>query len=97
MAIVGDKMSADMVVVLRKLGSRAGASVSGKLERPLSEGTSVVLSFPDGRHEYVTTPVKRVFRIAGSNVIYFQTRNSTYRMERQRASEETESVQRAGG
>lgn len=90
-------MNRSMVVVLRKLGSRSGGSVSGKLERPLSEGTSVVLSFPDGRHEYVTTPVKRVFRIAGSNVIYFQTRNSTYRLERNEASEETGSVKRAGG
>jgi len=90
-------MNAGMVVVLRKLGSRSGSSVSGKLERPLSEGTSVVLSFPDGRHEYVTTPVKRVFRIAGSNVIYFQTRNSTYRLERQEAPEETGSVKRVGG
>ena len=90
-------MKSGMVVVLRKLGSRSGSSVSGKLERPLSEGTSVVLSFPDGRHEYVTTPVKRVFRIAGSNVIYFQTRNSTYRLERQEASEETGSVKRVGG
>lgn len=85
-----------MVVVLRKLGSRSGAAVAGKLERPLSEGTSVVLSFPDGRHEYVTTPVRRVFRIAGSNVIYFQTRNSTYRMERQVAAE-PESARRAPG
>ena len=86
-----------MVVVLRKLGSRSGPAVSGKLERPLSEGTSVVLSFPDGRHEYVTTPVRRVFRIAGSNVIYFQTRNSTYRMERQTATETEAASARSPG
>jgi hypothetical protein len=32
-------------------------------------------------HEYVTTPVKRVLRIAGREVFYIETINSRYRLE----------------
>ncbi len=32
-------------------------------------------------HEYVTTPVKRVLRIAGREVFYIETANSRYRLE----------------
>lgn len=41
----------------------------------------VVIEFPDGMHEYVTTPVKRVLRIAGREVFYIETINSRYRLE----------------
>jgi hypothetical protein len=40
-----------------------------------------VIEFPDGMHEYVTTPVKRVLRIAGREVFYIETINSRYRLE----------------
>ena len=41
----------------------------------------VVIEFPDGMHEYVTTPVKRVLRIASREVFYIETANSRYRLE----------------
>jgi hypothetical protein len=41
----------------------------------------VVIEFPDGLHEYVTTPVKRILRLAGGEVYYLQTANSRYRLE----------------
>ena len=41
----------------------------------------VVIEFPDGMHEYVTTPVKRVLRLAGREVFYIETVNSRYRLE----------------
>jgi hypothetical protein len=41
----------------------------------------VVIEFPDGLHEYVTTPVKRILRLAGREVYYLQTANSRYRLE----------------
>ena len=38
----------------------------------------VVIEFPDGLHEYVTTPVKRVLKVCGGRheVYYIQTANS---------------------
>jgi hypothetical protein len=41
----------------------------------------VVIEFSDGMHEYVTTPVKRVLRLAGKEVFYIETVNSRYRLE----------------
>jgi hypothetical protein len=41
----------------------------------------VVIEFPDGLHEYVTTPVKRVLRLVGDDVFFLQTSNSCYRLE----------------
>jgi hypothetical protein len=40
-----------------------------------------VIEFPDGLHEYVTTPVKRVLRMCGRDLYYVQTANSRYRLE----------------
>jgi hypothetical protein len=40
-----------------------------------------VIEFPDGLHEYVTTPVKRVLRLVGDEVFFLQTANSCYRLE----------------
>lgn len=40
-----------------------------------------MIEFPDGLHEYVTTPVKRILRLAGREVYYLQTANSRYRLE----------------
>mgnify|MGYP007033736727 CR=1 FL=1 len=45
----------------------------------------VVIEFPDGLHEYVTTPVRRILRIAGQEVYYLQTTNSRYRLEVRRS------------
>jgi hypothetical protein len=46
----------------------------------------VVIEFPDGLHEYVTTPVRRILRVAGEEVYYLQTTNSRYRLEVRHAS-----------
>ncbi len=45
----------------------------------------MVIEFPDGLHEYVTTPVKRILRIAGEEIYYLQTTNSRYRLEVRRS------------
>jgi hypothetical protein len=67
-------------VVLRKL-SRGSRAVSGRLVRAPRRGSVVVIEFSDGMHEYVTTPVKRVLRMASSDVFYIETVNSRYRLE----------------
>jgi hypothetical protein len=67
-------------VILRKLGKGARA-VSGRLVRAPRKGSVIVIEFPDGMHEYVTTPVKRVLRLAGREVFFIETVNSRYRLE----------------
>ena len=67
-------------VVLRKLG-RGSRAVAGRLVRAPRKGSVVVIEFSDGMHEYVTTPVKRVLRLAGREVFYIETVNSRYRLE----------------
>ncbi len=64
-------------------GARGGTqgSVAGTLLRPPAAGFSLIVTFPDGKHEYITTPVRRLFRILGTNTVYVQTANSTYRLE----------------
>ena len=69
-----------MQVVLRKLG-RWSRAVSGRLVRAPRKGSVVVIEFPDGMHEYVTTPVKRVLRMAARDIFYIETVNSRYRLE----------------
>jgi hypothetical protein len=68
-------------VVLRKVGRKPGRAVIGRLLRPPRKGSVLVIEFPDGLHEYVTTPVKRVLRICGREIYYIQTANSRYRLE----------------
>ena len=53
----------------------------GRLVRPPRKGSVIVIEFSDGRHEYVTTPVKRILRIAGREILYIETVNSRYRLE----------------
>lgn len=80
-------------VVLRKLGRKAGRAVVGRLLRPPRKGAVLVVEFPDGLHEYVTTPIKRVFRVLGRDIYYIQTANSRYRMEVR--SDEPHALERA--
>jgi hypothetical protein len=68
-------------VVLRKLGRKGGRVVAGRLVRAPRSGSVVVIEFPDGLHEYVTTPIKRLLRVAGEDVFFLQTANSRYRLE----------------
>lgn len=68
-------------VVLRKMGRKPGRAVVGRLLRPPRKGAVLVIEFPDGLHEYVTTPVKRVLRMCGRDLYYVQTANSRYRLE----------------
>ena len=67
-------------VLLRKLGQSSRAVV-GRLVRAPRRGSVIVIEFPDGLHEYVTTPVRRVLQIADREVFYIETANSRYRME----------------
>lgn len=67
--------------MLRKLGRKGGRVVAGRLVRAPRNGSVVVIEFPDGLHEYVTTPVKRVLRLVGGDVFFLQTANSCYRLE----------------
>ena len=69
-----------MQVVLRKLG-RGGRSVTGRLVRAPRKGSVIVIEFSDGLHEYVTTPVRRVLKLARGEVFYIETMNSRYRLE----------------
>ena len=41
----------------------------------------IVIEFSDGMHEYVTTPVRRVLKLAGGEIFYIETMNSRYRLE----------------
>lgn len=41
----------------------------------------MIIEFPDGLHEYVTTPVKRIMRLVGEGCYYVETANSRYRLE----------------
>jgi hypothetical protein len=80
-------------VVLRKLG-KGSRAVAGRLVRAPRKGSVVVIEFSDGMHEYVTTPVKRVLRLATREVFYIETVNSRYRLEvrdRERALEDASS------
>ena len=70
-----------MEVVLRKVGRKPGRPVVGRLLRAPRKGSVLVIEFPDGLHEYVTTPVKRILRLCGRDVYYLQTANSRYRLE----------------
>jgi hypothetical protein len=67
-------------VILRKLG-RGSRAVSGRLVRAPRKGSVIVIEFADGMHEYVTTAVKRVLRLAHQDVYYVETVNSRYRLE----------------
>lgn len=67
-------------VVLRKIG-RGGRTITGRLVRAPRKGSVIVIEFSDGMHEYVTTPVKRVLKLAGGEVFYIETMNSRYRLE----------------
>ena len=67
--------------MLRKMGRKPGRAVVGRLLRAPRAGSVVVIEFPDGLHEYVTTPVKRILRIVGRDIYYLQTANSRYKLE----------------
>ncbi len=70
-----------MEVVLRKVGRKPGRAVVGRLLRAPRKGSVLVIEFPDGLHEYVTTPVKRILRLCGRDIYSLQTANSRYRLE----------------
>jgi len=69
-----------MDVVLRKIGTPPKI-VQGRLSRSPRVGSVIVIQFEDGLYEYVTTPVKRVLRLADGKVFYIETANSRYRLE----------------
>jgi hypothetical protein len=51
------------------------------LVRAPRKGSVIVIEFSDGMHEYVTTPVRRVLKLAAGDVFYIETMNSRYRLE----------------
>jgi hypothetical protein len=53
----------------------------GRVAHTPCPGSALVVVFDDGVHEYVTTPVQRVLKLAGREVYYVETTNSRYRME----------------
>ena len=69
-----------MLVVLRKLGPGSRA-ISGRLVRAPKQGSAIVIEFADGLHEYVTTPVRRILRLADKDTFFIETLNSRYRLE----------------
>jgi hypothetical protein len=69
-----------VLVVLRKLG-RGSRAVTGRLVRAPRKGSVIVVEFSNGLHEYVTTPVRRILRVAGQDVFFIETVNSRYRLE----------------
>ena len=73
--------SNEVKVLLYKVGGPPGRAVIGRLLRAPRKGAVVVIEFPDGLHEYVTTPVKRILRVVGQETYYLQTANSRYRLE----------------
>lgn len=78
-------------VVLRRLG-RGSRAVTGRLVRAPRKGSVVVVEFSDGMHEYVTTPIRRVLRLASSDVFYVETANSRYRLEVRRGEQALDDV-----
>ena len=70
-----------MRVVLRKVRGHGASAIVGTIGRRPSPGQPVVVAFHDGIHEFITSTVTRVMGIGESSTIYFQTRNSIYRME----------------
>lgn len=67
--------------MLIKLGRQGSQPVVGKLVKSPKKGDVVVIEFQDGLHEYVTTPVQRVLRLAAEGVFYVETANSRYRLQ----------------
>ena len=55
--------------------------MAGRLVRAPRKGSVIVIEFADGLHEYVTTPVRRVLKLAPGEVFYIETMNSRYRLE----------------
>lgn len=70
-----------MRVVLRKIRGSGASAIVGTIARKPSAGHPVVVAFHDGIHEFITSTVVRVLGIGDSSTMYFQTRNSIYRLE----------------
>lgn len=63
------------------MGKKAARPVMGKLVKAPKKGSVVVVEFADGMHEYVTTPIRRILKVAGKEIYYLQTSNSRYCLE----------------
>ena len=70
-----------MQVVLRKMKGRGASAIVGTVAQKPTVGHPVVVAFRDGIHEFITSTVVRVMAVPGSTTLYFQTRNSVYRMD----------------
>jgi hypothetical protein len=70
-----------MRVVLRKVRGRGASAIVGTIGQRPTTGQPVVVAFHDGVHEFITSTVVRVLGVGDSSTVYFQTRNSVYRMD----------------
>ncbi len=70
-----------MRVKLLRLDGGRHPAVEGELRFPPVKGNPVVLMVGGGLQEYVTTAVERMLKVVGSDHVYFETRNSTYRLD----------------
>jgi len=73
-----------MRVLLHRLDGVRPSAVEGELRFPPAKGNPVILMVGGGLQEYVTTAVERMFAVVGTDRVYFETRNSTYRLETSR-------------
>lgn len=74
-------VSIRMRVMLHRLDGIRPSAVEGELRFPPARGNPVILMVGGGMQEYVTTAVERMFGVVGTDRVYFETRNSTYRLE----------------
>ena len=67
--------------MLHRLDGGRHSAVEGELRFPPARGNPVILMVGGGLQEYVTTAVERMLGVVGTNRVYFETRNSTYRLD----------------
>lgn len=67
--------------MLHRLDGGHASAVEGELRFPPARGNPVILMVGGGLQEYVTTAVERMLGVVGTDRVYFETRNSTYRLE----------------
>ena len=56
-------------------------TIEGKLTSSPKLGSSLIIQYLDGMHEYVTTPVVRIFQVINDGSYYIETTNSRYKLQ----------------
>ena len=73
----------DRILDPAKADVRCTACTDERKDQPIAG--MVIFRDPNG-HRMITTPVRRILRVAGQEVYYLQTTNSRYRLEVRRSS-----------